>query len=269
MARRVTISARHGARPVVHRMTRTRLVSPSGSTPASSAQVATSRPRRSSHIVWIGLNAVAWSLRWDKYPFILLNLAFSTQAAYAAPLILLAQNRQTDRDRAEVERDREMNSRALADTEYLAREIAGIRLTLDTRPIGRDRRDRSPDPAIDQPTASSTRRTRTSVTALELEDLAGRVAATAASYELWCDRPPLNRASLIAVLTMASLAVGCGAGKVHSSSHTSTRRPAVRSRPRRPLRLRPSRPRRLRPPRPRPCRRRVPPAPRPRRAPWG
>jgi uncharacterized membrane protein len=82
-------------------------------------------------IVWVGLNAVAWSLRWDKYPFILLNLAFSTQAAYAAPLILLAQNRQTDRDRAEVERDREMNSRALADTEYLAREIAGIRLALE------------------------------------------------------------------------------------------------------------------------------------------
>ena len=72
-----------------------------------------------------------WSLRWDHYPFILLNLAFSTQAAYAAPLILLAQNRQTDRDRAEVERDREINARALADTEYLAREIAGIRLALE------------------------------------------------------------------------------------------------------------------------------------------
>jgi uncharacterized membrane protein len=82
-------------------------------------------------IIWVCLNAVAWSLRWDKYPFILLNLAFSTQAAYAAPLILLAQNRQTDRDRAEVERDREMNSRALADTEYLAREMAGIRITLE------------------------------------------------------------------------------------------------------------------------------------------
>ena len=84
-------------------------------------------------IVWIILNAVAWSLRWDKYPFILLNLAFSTQAAYAAPLILLAQNRQADRDRAEVERDRETNSRSLADTEYLAREIAGVRLTLERK----------------------------------------------------------------------------------------------------------------------------------------
>src|SRR6478736_6294084 len=82
-------------------------------------------------IVWILVNIAAVTLRFDPYPFILLNLAFSTQAAYAAPLILLAQNRQTDRDRAEVERDREMNSRALADTEYLAREIAGIRLTLE------------------------------------------------------------------------------------------------------------------------------------------
>jgi uncharacterized membrane protein len=51
-------------------------------------------------IVWIALNAVAIRLRWDPYPFILLNLAFSTQAAYAAPLILLAQTRQADRDKA-------------------------------------------------------------------------------------------------------------------------------------------------------------------------
>jgi uncharacterized membrane protein len=84
-------------------------------------------------ILWISLNAVAWTLRWDKYPFILLNLAFSTQAAYAAPLILLAQNRQADRDRAEIERDREINARSLADTEYLAREMAGIRLALERK----------------------------------------------------------------------------------------------------------------------------------------
>jgi uncharacterized membrane protein len=82
-------------------------------------------------IVWITLNLVGASLRWDPYPFILLNLAFSTQAAYAAPLILLAQNRQADRDRAEIERDREMNARSLADTEFLAREMAGIRLALE------------------------------------------------------------------------------------------------------------------------------------------
>jgi len=51
-------------------------------------------------IAWIAFNAAAVSLRWDPYPFILLNLAFSTQAAYAAPLILLAQTRQADRDKA-------------------------------------------------------------------------------------------------------------------------------------------------------------------------
>jgi uncharacterized membrane protein len=50
-------------------------------------------------IAWIAVNAAAVSLRWDPYPFILLNLAFSTQAAYAAPLILLAQTRQADRDK--------------------------------------------------------------------------------------------------------------------------------------------------------------------------
>jgi uncharacterized membrane protein len=83
--------------------------------------------------VWITLNLAAASLRWDPYPFILLNLAFSTQAAYAAPLILLAQNRQADRDRAEIERDREMNARSLADTEFLAREIAGVRLALERK----------------------------------------------------------------------------------------------------------------------------------------
>jgi uncharacterized membrane protein len=80
--------------------------------------------------LWIIFNVVAYSLRFDPYPFILLNLAFSTQAAYAAPLILLAQNRQADRDRAETERDRETNARTQADAEYLAREIASIRFVL-------------------------------------------------------------------------------------------------------------------------------------------
>ncbi len=81
-------------------------------------------------VVWITLNVVAVSLRWDKYPFILLNLAFSTQAAYAAPLILLAQNRQDDRDRAEAERDRAESARTQADTEFLARELTSVRLAL-------------------------------------------------------------------------------------------------------------------------------------------
>ncbi len=82
-------------------------------------------------VIWIALNGIGVSLRWDPYPFILLNLAFSTQAAYAAPLILLAQNRQADRDRQEIERDRAMNARSLADTDYLAREIAAIGLALE------------------------------------------------------------------------------------------------------------------------------------------
>jgi len=56
-------------------------------------------------IAWIAVNAVAVSLRWDPYPFILLNLVFSTQAAYAAPLILLAQTRQADRDKIALDQD--------------------------------------------------------------------------------------------------------------------------------------------------------------------
>jgi uncharacterized membrane protein len=79
---------------------------------------------------WIVLNTIGLLHHWDPYPFILLNLAFSTQAAYAAPLILLAQNRQDDRDRANIERDREVASRTQADAEFLARELAAVRLAL-------------------------------------------------------------------------------------------------------------------------------------------
>src|SRR5262249_20800004 len=64
--------------------------------------------------LWIVINIFAVGLRWDPYPFILLNLAFSTQAAYAAPLILLAQNRQDDRDRAQTAEDREVAARTQA-----------------------------------------------------------------------------------------------------------------------------------------------------------
>lgn len=81
-------------------------------------------------VVWITLNLAAVSLRWDPYPFILLNLAFSTQAAYAAPLILLAQNRQDDRDRVSLSEDRARAGQTKADTEYLARELASLRLAL-------------------------------------------------------------------------------------------------------------------------------------------
>src|SRR6202453_299423 len=95
-------------------------------------------------IVWIVLNIVAVGLRWDPYPFILLNLAFSTQAAYAAPLILLAQNRQENRDRVTLDEDRRRASQTKADTEFLARELASLRLAVGevvTREYLRDELD--------------------------------------------------------------------------------------------------------------------------------
>src|SRR6201999_699868 len=85
-------------------------------------------------VVWILLNVFAVSLRWDPYPFILLNLAFSTQAAYAAPLILLAQNRQENRDRVTLDEDRRRAAQTKADTEYLARELAALRLAIGEMP---------------------------------------------------------------------------------------------------------------------------------------
>ena len=81
-------------------------------------------------IVWICLNLFAVRLRWDPYPFILLNLAFSTQAAYAAPLILLAQNRQENRDKVSLDEDRRRAQQTKADTEFLARELAALRLAV-------------------------------------------------------------------------------------------------------------------------------------------
>jgi uncharacterized membrane protein len=82
-------------------------------------------------ITWIGWNTLApRPLRFDEYPFIFLTLALSLQASYAAPLILLAQNRQDDRDRVNLEQDRKQNERSIADTEYLTREIAALRMGL-------------------------------------------------------------------------------------------------------------------------------------------
>ncbi|TSE01901.1 DUF1003 domain-containing protein [Skermania sp. ID1734] len=81
-------------------------------------------------VVWILLNVFAVRLQWDPYPFILLNLAFSTQAAYAAPLILLAQNRQENRDRVSLEEDRSRAAQTKADTEFLARELAALRIAI-------------------------------------------------------------------------------------------------------------------------------------------
>lgn len=81
-------------------------------------------------IAWILLNVGGFWWNWDPYPFILLNLAFSTQAAYAAPLILLAQNRQDDRDRISLEEDRRRAAETKADTEFLARELASVRVAV-------------------------------------------------------------------------------------------------------------------------------------------
>lgn len=82
-------------------------------------------------IGWLAWNLLApEALRFDRFPFIFLTLALSLQASYAAPLILLAQNRQADRDRVQYEGDRSTTERNLADTEYLTREVAGLRVAV-------------------------------------------------------------------------------------------------------------------------------------------
>lgn len=88
-------------------------------------------------IAWMSILILAWVLYnivgtdpADPYPFIFLTLLLSLQASYAAPLILLAQNRQDDRDRVQIKEDRERTERLIADTEYLAREIASLRIGL-------------------------------------------------------------------------------------------------------------------------------------------
>ena len=87
-------------------------------------------------IIWIAINAVAVGLRWDPYPFILLNLAFSTQAAYAAPLILLAQTRQVERDKEasdKLEAHREEVSESMARRESdLKRETEELKALLQS-----------------------------------------------------------------------------------------------------------------------------------------
>lgn len=78
-------------------------------------------------IAWNSLAPVAWRFDSSQYYFTALTLVLSLQASYAAPLILLAQNRQDDRDRVSAEQDRRRAERSLADTEYLAREVAALR----------------------------------------------------------------------------------------------------------------------------------------------
>jgi uncharacterized membrane protein len=82
-------------------------------------------------VVWLAWNTLAPApLRFDPYTFTFLTLLLSVQASYAAPLILLAQNRQADRDRIALEEDRRRAAMQKADTEYLAREIAALRIAL-------------------------------------------------------------------------------------------------------------------------------------------
>ena len=82
-------------------------------------------------ILWVIWNfAGPDSSRWDEYPFIFLTLILSLQASYAAPLILLAQNRQADRDRVNLDQDRQSTDRSRENMEYLAREVAALRIGL-------------------------------------------------------------------------------------------------------------------------------------------
>jgi uncharacterized membrane protein len=90
-------------------------------------------------LMWMTVVVVGWiawntqapdDLRFDEYPFIFLTLILSLQASYAAPLILLAQNRQESRDKVVAEQDRQANARAHADMEFLAREVASLRMAV-------------------------------------------------------------------------------------------------------------------------------------------
>jgi uncharacterized membrane protein len=84
-------------------------------------------------IIWVILNITAVVRRWDPYPFILLNLVFSTQAAYAAPLILMAQNRASEHDRLRAEEDYRINNETLTELKTLRAEHAELRTKL-TKP---------------------------------------------------------------------------------------------------------------------------------------
>lgn len=77
-------------------------------------------------IIWIFINILVFAYRWDPYPFILLNLLFSTQAAYAAPIIMMAQNRQNERDRYQAKEDFDTNVKAKKEIEELQKTLARI-----------------------------------------------------------------------------------------------------------------------------------------------
>jgi len=78
--------------------------------------------------LWMGLNVIAFIRHWDPYPYILLNLLFSTQAAYAAPIIMMAQNRQNERDRAHAEADFRTNVEAKKEIEELLERLNSIEI---------------------------------------------------------------------------------------------------------------------------------------------
>ena len=77
-------------------------------------------------IIWMGLNLIGYVNHWDAYPFILLNLLFSTQAAYAAPIIMMSQNRQNERDRIQAQSDYQTNIDAKLEIEALAKRLDKI-----------------------------------------------------------------------------------------------------------------------------------------------
>ncbi len=79
-------------------------------------------------VLWMGLNLVAFVQHWDVYPFILLNLVFSTQAAYAAPIIMMSQNRQSDRDRLQAQADYQTNIEAKLEIEELTKKLNHIEI---------------------------------------------------------------------------------------------------------------------------------------------
>ena len=78
--------------------------------------------------LWMGLNVIGFIKHWDEYPFILLNLLFSTQAAYAAPIIMMAQNRQNERDRKHAEADFRTNVEAKKEIEELLEKLNSIEI---------------------------------------------------------------------------------------------------------------------------------------------
>ena len=79
-------------------------------------------------ILWMALNVVGFVNHWDVYPYILLNLLFSTQAAYAAPIIMMAQNRQSERDRAQADADYKTNCEAKKEIEELLQRLNSIEI---------------------------------------------------------------------------------------------------------------------------------------------